>query len=124
MGQNFNSKYKSSQDKTMLGRYKVYDSRENCIFIYLIFIIDPGPGQYTAFSEFGIYESKYAHTSPDNGGSNENTKQDTDENQQTSQEQTKPTEEKKPVQKKEPKKLFPYGKVLKGFLKRKWNTAL
>lgn len=30
MGQNFNSKYKSSQDKTMLGRYKDYDSRENC----------------------------------------------------------------------------------------------
>ena len=34
MGQNFNSKYTSSQDKKMLGRYKESDSRENCkIFI-------------------------------------------------------------------------------------------
>ena len=40
----------------MYGRYKIVDSKLNY----------PGPGQYVAFSEFGIYESKYAHTEPDN----------------------------------------------------------
>ena len=40
----------SNTAKSILRRYKVVDSRENY----------PGPGQYRAFSEFGIYESKYA----------------------------------------------------------------
>ena len=41
----------SNPAKSILRRYKVVDSRENY----------PGPGQYRVFSEFGIYESKYAN---------------------------------------------------------------
>ena len=48
MGKIFNSKYKSSQDKSMLEKLKTCDSRGNY----------PGPGSYLAFSEFGMYISK------------------------------------------------------------------
>ncbi len=50
LGNIFDSKHMSNPAKSILRRYKVVDSRENY----------PGPGQYRAFSEFGIYESKYA----------------------------------------------------------------
>ena len=54
IGRIFNSKYRSSEGKSMYGRYKISDRKAN----------DPGPGQYRVFSEFGIYESKYAKTEP------------------------------------------------------------
>ena len=38
----------------MYGRYRITDRKAN----------EPGPGQYRVFSEFGIYESKYAKTEP------------------------------------------------------------
>ena len=62
----------------MYGRYKIVDSKLNY----------PGPGQYVAFSEFGIYESKYAHTEPDNQQR---------EKEQGSQEE-KPKKEQKPAE--------------------------
>lgn len=37
-----------------------------------MFILAPGPGAYTAFSEFGLYESKNAH---ENSGSGSEKKQ-------------------------------------------------
>ena len=54
IGRIFNSKYRSSEGKSMYGRYKISDRKAN----------EPGPGQYRVFSEFGIYESKYAKTEP------------------------------------------------------------
>ena len=54
IGRIFNSKFRSSEGKTMYGRYKIADKKAN----------EPGPGQYRVFSEFGIYESKYAKTEP------------------------------------------------------------
>ena len=54
IGRIFNSKYRSSEGKSMYGRYRITDRKAN----------EPGPGQYRVFSEFGIYESKYAKTEP------------------------------------------------------------
>lgn len=50
MGENFDSKFKSTHGRTIMGRIKPYDSRSNY----------PGPGMYRCFSEFGIYENKKA----------------------------------------------------------------
>lgn len=46
----FDSRFKSSLPKSISFKWKNIDSRSNY----------PGPGQYRAFSEFGIYESKSA----------------------------------------------------------------
>lgn len=53
MGVIFNSRYRSNPGRSIYARYKDVNSRSNY----------PGPGQYRAFSEFGIYESKNAKTS-------------------------------------------------------------
>ena len=50
MGVIFDSRFRSNQGKSIYAKYKNVDSRSNY----------PGPGQYRAFSEFGIYESKNA----------------------------------------------------------------
>lgn len=50
MGVIFDSRFRSNQGKSIYAKYKNVDSRSNY----------PGPGQYRAFSEFGIYESKSA----------------------------------------------------------------
>ena len=50
MGIQFNSKYRSYQPKSMYGKYKTFDSKED----------NPGPGEYVLPSDFGIYKSKHA----------------------------------------------------------------
>ena len=50
MGIIFDSRFRSYPAKSISGKWKNIDSRSNY----------PGPGQYRAFSEFGIYQSKSA----------------------------------------------------------------
>ena len=52
-GMIFDSRYRSNPPKSISFKWKNIDSRSNY----------PGPGQYRAFSEFGIYESKTARES-------------------------------------------------------------
>lgn len=78
-------------------------TQEKIVRIFIIIIIDPGPGQYTVFSEFGIYESKYAHTTPNENHAS-TSKKEISHPEPSSQAQTKPTEETKPVSPKPEKK--------------------
>ena len=48
MGVLFNSKYRSHPPKSLYGKYKVRDNKDD----------NPGPGEYVLPSEFGIYRSK------------------------------------------------------------------
>ena len=50
MGVLFNSKYRSHQPKSLYGKYKIKDSKDD----------NPGPGEYILPSDFGIYRSKSA----------------------------------------------------------------
>ncbi len=57
-GFNYVSKYKSSTAKSISGRNKDNSMKHPSKIAFID--IDPGPGSYRIFSEFGIYESQLA----------------------------------------------------------------